>query len=420
MKRILSFMLMLCLPVLGQMRPPMFRAPVMAEILVSPAEKQVVISYNYKIPYNKLIFEKADKVFKSAFRIMLEVTDSKGNFVIRQSKEGGITVKSFSETDSPFLFAEGNISLTVDSGSYKIIPIFRDLKTPDEIRMKDIELHTSSYLSKNILAPIIVNTKKDLCGNKSLYTLANLSGDLPFDESSYDLLFPVSDTTVKSIEITAVNNEDTVYKGKLSNFFYSSNSIAECSGKLSLDNTGSGTQCKNFILTGISNMCNEGSLILSVSRDLKEKPRVFKTEVKWYSKPVSLSDPKMAIQALKIIESDDTVKAMLDVSRKDQFKVLFNYWKKHDPNPASKYNPVMAEYYKRVDYAIQNFSSLDKKNGALTDRGRIFVKFGQPSNIERTSSGDNKIVEIWSYINPKVKYYFIDKKGVGDFELMKE
>lgn len=413
-------MLLTCIPVMGQMRPPVFRAPVMAEILVSPAGKQVVINYNYKIPYNKLIFEKSENVFKSAFRIMLEVTDSKGNFVIRQSKDGGITVKSFAETDSPFLFAEGNISFTVDSGSYKIIPIFRDMKTPDEIRIKDIDLHTASYLSKNILAPVIVNTKKDLCGNKNLFTLANLSGDLPFDENSYDLLFPVADTTVKSIDVVAVNNEDTVYKGKLSNFFYTSNSIGECSGKLSLDNTGNGAQCKDFILTGVSNKLNEGSLVLSVSRDSKEKPKVFKTEVKWYSKPASLSEPGMAIQALKIVESEDTVKAMLDAGKKEQLKVLLNYWKKHDPSPGSKFNPVMAEYYKRVDYAIQNFSTLEKKNGALTDRGRIFVKFGHPANIDRTSSGDNKIVEIWSYNNPKVKYYFIDKKGIGDFELIKE
>lgn len=420
MKRILFLMFLISLPVIGQMRPPVFRAPVMAEILVLPADKQVIINYNYKIPYNKLIFEKSENVFKSAFRIMLEVTDSKGNFVVRQSKEGENTVKSFTDTDSPYLFAEGNISFTVDSGSYKIIPIFRDLKTPEEIRMKDIELHTTSYLSKNILAPIIVNTKEDICGSKNLYTLANLSGDLPFDENSYDLLFPVADTTVKSIDVVAVNNEDTVYKGRLSSSFYSSNSIEECNGKLSLDNTGNALQCKNFILTGISNSLNEGSFTLSVTKDNKDKPKVFKTEVKWYSKPASLSDPVMAIQALKIIENEDTVKAMLDADKKEQFKVLFNYWRKHDPTPVSKYNPVMAEYYKRVDYAIQNFSTLVKKNGALTDRGRIFVKFGQPANIERTSNGDNKIVEIWAYNNPKVKYYFVDNKGIGDFELMRE
>jgi len=420
MKKIALLILLICGASLGQMRPPVFRSPVMSEVIVSPANKQVVLNYNYKIPYNKLIFEKNENVFKSSFRIMLEVTDAKDNFVVRQSKEGDLAVKSFAETDSPFLFAEGTISFSVDTGFFKILPVFRDLKTPDELKLKEIEIHTTSFLSKNILAPLIVESKKDSCNGQSLYALANLSGNLPFNDNSYDFIMPVADTTINNILVVAVNNEDTVFNGTLSKSFYLNNHITECGGKLLLDELNNGIVCKNFILSGISSALNEGPLVFSISKDKKEKPKIFKTEVKWYAKPISLSDPEMAIQALKIVESDDTVKTMLNADKKDAYKVLFNYWKKHDPKPGSKYNPVMAEYYKRVDYAILNFSTMEKKNGALTDRGRIYVKYGQPVNIERTSNSDNKIVEIWSYINPKVKYYFVDKKGIGDFELMRQ
>ena len=35
------------------------------------------------------------------------------------------------------------------------------------------------------------------------------------------------------------------------------------------------------------------------------------------------------------------------------------------------YNEEMAEYFSRVDYAFYNFQTINQKDGAKTDRGKI-------------------------------------------------
>ncbi|MCK7522798.1 MAG: GWxTD domain-containing protein [Ignavibacteriales bacterium] len=65
----------------------------------------------------------------------------------------------------------------------------------------------------------------------------------------------------------------------------------------------------------------------------------------------------------------------------------------------------------RVDYAVKEFKGIGKGNGAKTDRGVVYIKFGKPEKIERSSNPQGQVMEIWTYSNPERKFTFIDKKG---------
>ena len=78
----------------------------------------------------------------------------------------------------------------------------------------------------------------------------------------------------------------------------------------------------------------------------------------------------------------------------------------------------MQEFYLRIDYAIRNFKTIAGANGANTDRGKVYIKFGKPVNIDRTSDNHGNIIETWTYNNPQRKFVFVDKKGTGDFSLI--
>ncbi|MDZ7266073.1 MAG: GWxTD domain-containing protein [candidate division KSB1 bacterium] len=79
-----------------------------------------------------------------------------------------------------------------------------------------------------------------------------------------------------------------------------------------------------------------------------------------------------------------------------------------------------AEYLRRLKIVNQRFASLNKA-GWRSHRGRVYLLYGEPSEIERfPSAGISKPHEIWRYhaIENGVEFIFIDRLGFNDYELV--
>jgi GWxTD domain-containing protein len=143
-------------------------------------------------------------------------------------------------------------------------------------------------------------------------------------------------------------------------------------------------------------------------------------DLNWHYMPLSLDNPRDAIPPLQHITTDDEFKYLSSGSRDEQLKKLYTFWKKQDPTPETAYNEHMAEFYRRADYAYFNFArSARVLDGALTDRGKIYILYGSPTNIERTFLLGETPVEIWTYSNNvKKSIKFSDLGGHGDYKLV--
>ena len=161
-------------------------------------------------------------------------------------------------------------------------------------------------------------------------------------------------------------------------------------------------------------------------REKEIKKNQKKSEVKELTFSSNIADhdlgvkSKKAIEFLSYIEPDSVVYIMLDKEENEYSKILDDYWKKFDPTPETSYNEIMAEFYNRIDYAMREFMGLNKGNGAKTDRGIVYIKFGKPDEIKRTSNPLGQIIEIWTYQKPQRNFSFVDKKGTGNFTLIEE
>jgi hypothetical protein len=61
------------------------------------------------------------------------------------------------------------------------------------------------------------------------------------------------------------------------------------------------------------------------------------------------------------------------------------------------------------------------RNGWHTDRGRIYILYGEPDEVERFPNSDNvKPYEIWHYhqIESGVMFIFVDRTGSEDYTLV--
>jgi len=109
---------------------------------------------------------------------------------------------------------------------------------------------------------------------------------------------------------------------------------------------------------------------------------------------------------------------LTDEESKRQF--LQAFWGRREAASEIKGTPKRADYLQRVTFANENYSHFQKA-GWQTDRGRVFIVYGPPDQVERhPSEVDSKPYEVWSYfqIESGVEFVFLDKTGFGDYELV--
>ncbi len=92
---------------------------------------------------------------------------------------------------------------------------------------------------------------------------------------------------------------------------------------------------------------------------------------------------------------DEDVKYVAQPEERDLFKNLTteeekqvfieNFWHVRDPDRTTPTNEFKEEHYRRIAYANERFAS--GIPGWMTDRGRIYIIHGEPTEIERHPSG---------------------------------
>jgi GWxTD domain-containing protein len=102
-------------------------------------------------------------------------------------------------------------------------------------------------------------------------------------------------------------------------------------------------------------------------------------------------------------------------------KFLSEFWaRRKSPDPDASPNAYKFDYLERIQMANSNFGS-GSLEGWRSDRGRILLVYGYPSEIERHYMDvDRKPYEIWLFnqIEGGVRFIFADMTGFGEFELI--
>ena len=102
---------------------------------------------------------------------------------------------------------------------------------------------------------------------------------------------------------------------------------------------------------------------------------------------------------------------------------IMDFWAKRDPDPETAENEFQKQYCQRVSETDQFESGIP---GWLTDRGRIYIIWGKPDQVEKGFStfGNNLNVpyEKWFYehlagIGDGVEITFIDPTETGEFRI---
>ena len=133
-------------------------------------------------------------------------------------------------------------------------------------------------------------------------------------------------------------------------------------------------------------------------KDLKSKPKEPAAEIKELTpeeRKQRLHDFKYEVSKSYRTWLDQDVRYIITPEEEEAFKLLGSdeerdqfieqFWLRRDPTPDTEENEFREEHYRRIQYANEHFSA--GIAGWRTDRGRIYIIWGAPDEIESHASG---------------------------------
>ena len=99
---------------------------------------------------------------------------------------------------------------------------------------------------------------------------------------------------------------------------------------------------------------------------------------------------------------------------------LYKFWQRRDPNPNTQANEFKKEFFERINIANSKYRTMSNP-GYKTDRGRVFLKLGEPDEVDRhPNETDTKPYEVWYYnqVEGGVTFIFADLTGFNYYELL--
>jgi GWxTD domain-containing protein len=113
-----------------------------------------------------------------------------------------------------------------------------------------------------------------------------------------------------------------------------------------------------------------------------------------------------------------TFARLTDAGARREF--LAKFWVEVEKGRMDRPPMRRTDYLRRISIANERYRS-QAREGWRTDRGRVFMLYGEPDAIERfPSSTENKPYEIWHYyqIESGVQFVFVDRTGFSEFVLV--
>jgi GWxTD domain-containing protein len=136
----------------------------------------------------------------------------------------------------------------------------------------------------------------------------------------------------------------------------------------------------------------------------------------------ALSDEEVndSIEELKFLLDDAQWRSLTALTPGGKRQFLIRFWKERDPDPRTAVNEYRASFNERKEFAEQKYSYLGR-HGWKTDRGRVYILYGQPDKIDfHPHDIDARPYEVWYYdaIEGGVMFVFVDRNNFGDYRLV--
>ena len=388
------------------------------------AEGKTHQEFYYQIPFSQLAFAKSEAGFQAEFKISATLTDDNGTTVHQQEWPQKLTSTSLEEIGGHALPGQFNVALEpgeyrlrmeitdANSGKQGVAELSfeaRDFSKP-ELCLSDLQLSTSIQPDTSSAA-FVKNGFNILPHSTRAY--GKTSPLLYFYFEIYNLSTPADSFEVHYL----ISNRS----GKVLRRMPTKRALAQGSSSVEVGGLNVASFADSVLILQVEakelNSARAASTECAFFKTMELPPAISEAEQRIQS--FSKDELKAHIDRIQYLLRDEDKKMLHDLEPPAQKSFLAQFWKQLDPNPQTPQHEYWKEYFARIDYANEHFTS-GFTQGWKTDRGRVVIKFGIPNEVERFPTQTNsKPYEVWQYYQDgRKQFIFADIDGLGKYELI--
>lgn len=356
-----------------------------------------------RIPYQSIQFVKSGTVFQARYTASVSIQNGEGLQVGRESWLQSIQADDYLETTSQVVNSLHFGEFVVSPDDYKVIGEVFDEDTRQS-GLQEVELGLQSYQGSLVLYPPILLDKYPgewgfQPGEIPLFRhrIKQSTGPLPL------LITAGVDTGTYRLQVRTRDRDRDEDQTLLWNWvedFHSDQRMV--------------TQRLEIPVKELEGLRVELEVVLH--QGSRERHETIELSMHKPGISASITNLRLAIQQMRYILTDKEWKQFSTAKGSEKEDLFQSYWINRDPTPGTQQNEVMDEYFARIYFAGENFTSFQP--GWKTDMGMIYVLFGPPDEIERSTRSPGRIVtQNWLYYRINRNFLFIDENGFGEYRL---
>ncbi len=351
------------------------------------------IEVHIKIVYDDLQFVKKDTEYNASYEVDVNLRKPDGSLTASGHLERGVTVASYVETNSRVRGDQTSFLFTLLPGKFNLRIDLLDKETrKSRVLEKELEFRKKDWKKPLQLGDIVI-----IDSTGSAHMSYGLIQGKPI-QAAYKLYSQSAENIRLSYQLRDSDDE-----------------ISE-SGSIPLSDHGS-LYADTLSLPTDSLNDSHYQLILIAQTDENSVMRSYSFDLLLQNLPSYIHNLDMAILQLKYVASDDEYHVLTKAHSSKKEQLFREFWKRKDPTPATPANEKMEEYYRRVNYANEQFKGY--RGGWSSDMGHVYIVYGSPTDIERHPFDiDTKPYEIWYYYDINRKFIFQDREGFSQYRLV--
>jgi GWxTD domain-containing protein len=379
--------------------------------------RQSTVAVNVAVPYSSLIFLKKGAAFQAEYVAYVKILDAKNRLVDSAVLNEAVAADDYEETRSARSSAKSSRRFHLEKGDYEVECVV-EVKNTIRVFEKTVAVTVPDFPRAGLAVgtPRLHAVAVDTTGLVPVWFERRSPAALQEEELEGTLFAELDRRPMLSFEIfeqeETRDSIDCVLYFEVADDRKTVHAYGRQAARIG------GLRTDFAVYLDVDDW-DPGTYVFTVKAVHDDPPRETRMSFEFTvgcTRAMLTRQFEKTIGILSLIATPQEIDAMRSAAESERGRLWTAFWMRRDPSPGTGQNEALVEHLRRVRHATETLG--DGGVGWESDRGKVYIKYGEPEHTEIKIDAQNSgEYLIWYYYKESKTFVFYDRMGLGEYRL---